>query len=114
MSNLAQINQEIIDVTTKLAIASGEYDRATKDTYTKQTEYEVALAQAQLDADGTELTRKATAVVATAKLLREWRTARAIEKALYVRIEAMKAKLNGIQTRSNNERGEMRLAGKYD
>lgn len=114
MSNVAQINAELIRLSGALATAVIEYEVALKTTAQAQTEYEIAKAQAELKADGTETQRKAEAVNATKELLREFRIAKATERAYAARIESLQTRMTATQTRAAFEREEMRLAGKTD
>jgi hypothetical protein len=114
MSQVVEINAELVRLSSALAAAVIEYEKALKTTATAQTDYEVAKAQAELKAEGTETQRKAEGVVTTKDLLREFRIARATERAYSARIESLQTRMTATQTRAAFEREEMKLAGRLD
>ncbi len=114
MSNITQISAELVRLSNALAAAAVEYGKALKETAGIQTDYEVAKAQAEINAQGTETQRKAEGVLATAAMLREFRIAKATEKAWATRIESLQTRMTACQTRAAFEREEMRMAGKLN
>src|SRR5438132_8058382 len=108
MSAVLEINAELVRLSNALAAAVIEYEKALRLTATAQTDYEVAKAQAELKAEGTETQRKAEGALMTKDLLRDFRIAKATERAYSTRIESLQTRMTATQTRAAFERAEMR------
>lgn len=113
MSDVAKINQELVEFSKKLAIASNEYTEACVDSAIKRSDYDVAKAKAMLKADGkTVAERDAEVMIICEPTMREARIAESMRDALKERIRALQSVLNACQTRAAFLKAEMQLAGK--
>jgi len=110
MSDLAKINQELADLSKKLAMASNEYSDACKEAATHRSDYDVARAKAMLkSALKTATERQAEATIACESVMRDARISEAMRDALKERIRALESVLNACQTRASFLKAEMTL-----
>lgn len=113
MSDIAKINQELTDLSRKLALASNEYTEACLDAAIKRSDYDVGRAKGLLKSEGKRvIDRESEATVICETVMRDARIAEAVRDALKERIRALQSVLNATQTRAAFLKAEMQLAGK--
>lgn len=113
MSDQAKINQELLDYSKKLAIASNEYTDACLQAAIKRSDYDVEWAKGMLKVEGKTVSdREAEATIICEYVMREARIAESMRDGLKERIRALQSVLNATQTRAAFLKAEMQLAGK--
>ncbi len=113
MSDVAKINQELVDYSKKLALASNEYSDACREAASLRSDYDVAKAKAMLkSALKTVGERQSEATITCESVMREARISEAMRDALKERIRALESVLNAAQTRASFLKAEMKIAGK--
>ncbi|MFN2513395.1 MAG: hypothetical protein ABR568_18475 [Pyrinomonadaceae bacterium] len=113
MTDVAKINQELADLSKKLAVASNEYSDACKAAANSRSDYDVAKAKAMLKSGlKTATERQAEATITCESVMRDARISEALRDALKERIRALESVLNAAQTRASFLKAEMKLAGR--
>ena len=110
MSDVAKINQELLDYSKKLAVASNEYTEACRKAADSRSDYDVAKAKTMLkSALKTVGDRQSEATVICEGVMRQARIDEAMRDALKERIRALESVLNAAQTRAAFLKSEMKF-----
>jgi hypothetical protein len=113
MGDVAKINQELLDYSKKLALASNEYANACKEAAGLRSDYDIAKAKAMLRSTlKTVAERQCEAIITCEAVMRDARISEAMRDALKERIRALESVLNAAQTRASFLKSEMKMAGK--
>jgi hypothetical protein len=108
--DVAQISQELIEFSKKLAIAVNEYDRSCADAANKRTDRDVRWAQELLKSQGKTVSeREAEVMIICETVVRDCRIAEAMRDALKERIRALQSVLNATQTRAAFLKAEIKM-----
>lgn len=100
MSDLINIERELVRLGTNLDDLTQEFDGLCRNAAEARSEYDVQWAKALLRADaGTEKVKAAAATLTVEKYMREARIAEAIRDAAKERIRAIMALLTVLQSR---------------
>lgn len=101
MSEIAEINQQLLDYSRRLLLAVNEYDAACRNAANKRTDREVEWAQQFLIASGDNVKEREAATVLICKAtIREARVAESLRDALKERIRSLQSVLNATQSRA--------------
>lgn len=110
MADLTKINQELLDYSRKLALASNEYTDACRKAANSRSDYDVSKAKTMLKSRlKTVGERQSEATEICEVEMRAARIDEAMRDALKERIRALLSVLNACQTRASFLKAEMKF-----